>query len=63
MTNEITPDALEKARESTAPPLIVDVRSAADYAAGHIPGAENLPAEEIERSPEQIPKDRPIVVY
>lgn len=63
MTNEIAPDALQKARESAAPPLIIDVRSAADYAAGHIPGAENLPAEELERGLEQIPKDKPIVVY
>ena len=63
MTNEIAPDALQKARESLAPPRIVDVRGADEYAVGHIPGAENLPAEELERSPEQIPKDKPIVVY
>lgn len=63
MTNEITPDALEKAQESEAAPTVVDVRSGDDYAAGHIPGAENIPADQIEQRLDRLPKDKPIVVY
>jgi rhodanese-related sulfurtransferase len=45
------------------PPTVIDVRGAEDYAAGHIPGARHIPAEEIERSLEQIPRGRPVVTY
>lgn len=63
MTNQITPDELRQAEAGTSPPLVIDVRSREEYAAGHIPGAENLPADELERWIGRIPKDKPIVVY
>ena len=44
-------------------PLFVDVRSAGDYAAGRIPGAINLPADEMEQRWNTLPKDRTIVLY
>jgi rhodanese-related sulfurtransferase len=46
-------------------PLIVSVRSAADYAKGHVPGAINIPLAELTK-PEnlaKLPTDRKIVVY
>jgi rhodanese-related sulfurtransferase len=43
--------------------LFVDVRAASDYAAGRIPGAISLPADEIERRWNTLPKDRMIVLY
>ena len=43
--------------------LFVDVRPAAEYAAGRIPGATNIPADEIERRWSTLPKDRTIVLY
>ena len=48
---------------SNARPLFVDVRPASDYAAGRIPGAISLPADEIERRWNTLPKDRTIVLY
>ena len=47
----------------TPPPLFVDVRPAKDFAAGKIPGAINLPADEMERRWSSLPKDRVIVLY
>ena len=43
---------------------LVDVRSADEYAAGHIEGAVNIPVGELEaREAEVGPKDVPVVVY
>jgi rhodanese-related sulfurtransferase len=43
--------------------LFVDVRPASDYAAGRIPGAISLPADEIDRRWNTLPKDRTIILY
>lgn len=43
---------------------LVDVRSPAEYSAGHIAGAVNIPVGELGgRMQELEPKDRPIVLY
>jgi phage shock protein E len=43
---------------------LVDVRASFEYAAGHLPGAVNVPVQHIrERVSELEPKDKPIVVY
>ncbi len=46
-------------------PVIVSVRSAADYAKGHVPGAINIPLADLAK-PEnlaKLPKDKKIVAY
>jgi rhodanese-related sulfurtransferase/DNA-binding transcriptional ArsR family regulator len=43
--------------------VVIDVRPAAEYAAGHIPGARSLPPEEVRRHLRTIPKDGEIVAY
>jgi protein-disulfide isomerase/rhodanese-related sulfurtransferase len=48
-------------RESAA--LFVDVRQARDYETGRIPGAINVPVEEVEGRWDSLPKDRSIVLY
>jgi len=42
---------------------LVDVRTHAEYADGHIPGAELMPYDEIEAIFSEPDKERPIVVY
>ena len=42
--------------------LVLDVRPAPEFAAGHIPSARNLPLENLGAAP-SIPKDRPVLVY
>ncbi len=45
--------------------LLLDVREVGEYAAGHIPGAVNLPLDQIKAGAELLPpdKDRLILVY
>jgi rhodanese-related sulfurtransferase len=43
---------------------LVDVRASFEFAAGHIPGAINVPVQHIrERVNELQPKDKPTIVY
>ena len=42
---------------------VVDVRSRAEWEAGHIPGAPNIPAGEIADRLAELPRERPIVVH
>ncbi|AOI82872.1 MULTISPECIES: metalloregulator ArsR/SmtB family transcription factor [Burkholderia] len=43
--------------------LLLDVRSAEDYATGHIPGAINIPTEELERHLGELPRNQNILAY
>jgi rhodanese-related sulfurtransferase len=63
MNELLSPKDLERQEASEPAPVVIDVRSPEDYAAGHIPGAANIPADEVERHLGEIPKDKPVVVY
>ena len=43
--------------------LVVDVRPAEEYAAGHLPGAVSAPLEDLAHRIRSFPKDREVVVY
>lgn len=57
-------DLLEVVGTDVAP-LIIDVRTAGEYAAGHVPGAVNIPYDQMENRVAEIrvPKDQEIVLY
>ncbi len=59
----ISPQELSSSNASDAPPLIIDVRGATEYAAGHIQGAINIPLGQLTRKLGQIPRDRQVVTY
>lgn len=42
-------------------PLLLDVRTAPEFAAGHVPGAVNLPVDELRSRLDELPRDREIV--
>jgi rhodanese-related sulfurtransferase len=65
LAHETDPADLAEARASSAPPLVVDVRSSSGWGQGHIPGARHLPLAELaERIGEVAPSlDTEIVVY
>ena len=44
-------------------PLIIDVRSADIFAAGHIKGAESFPEADVDTRVKELPKDKLIVAY
>jgi rhodanese-related sulfurtransferase/predicted transcriptional regulator len=43
--------------------VLVDVRPAEEFAAGHIDGARSIPFEELERRLAELPPDREVVAY
>jgi len=46
----------------TAPSQLVDVRSSSEFAAGHIPGAVNIPMDQIEARVDDLDRNLPIVL-
>lgn len=54
-------DLLQRAREGLV--TVLDVRPAEEYAAGHVPGAVNVPLAELERYLEQLDPEQEIVAY
>jgi rhodanese-related sulfurtransferase len=43
--------------------VVLDVRPAAEYAAGHLPGAVSIPVAELRRRLAELPADREVVAY
>ena len=43
--------------------VLVDVRPAAEYAAGHIAGAISIPHDKLEEHLGELPRDKEIVAY
>lgn len=58
-------DASQKAHQMVnAGAALIDVRTPAEYAAGHIEGSRNIPVQELaQRISEVGPKETPVVVY
>ncbi|MDR2134773.1 MAG: rhodanese-like domain-containing protein [Treponema sp.] len=63
--SKISPAGAKRVLESEEPYLLVDVRTAEEFGAGHIAGARLIPDYEIAaRAPEELPdKDAPVIVY
>jgi rhodanese-related sulfurtransferase len=59
----ISPEELHTQLAGGNPPTVVDVRGQEAFRAGHIPGAKHIPADQIEGSLAQMPRDRPVVTY
>jgi rhodanese-related sulfurtransferase len=51
------------ARLSRGDAVLVDVRPAEEYDAGHIDGARSIPIDELERRLAELPKDREVIAY
>ena len=43
--------------------FLLDVRTPAEFAAGHVPGAVNVPVDELRGRLGELPRDRPVVAY
>jgi NADPH-dependent 2,4-dienoyl-CoA reductase/sulfur reductase-like enzyme/rhodanese-related sulfurtransferase len=48
---------------SSETPLVLDVRTPSEFAAGAMPGAVNVPLDELRQRLEELPRDRRIAVY
>ncbi|MDR4466228.1 MAG: FAD-dependent oxidoreductase [Nitrospira sp.] len=62
-TIPITPVELRAALEMATPPMVVDVRSPAEFDEDHIPGSINIPLPELRTRVGELPTDRPVVTY
>ncbi len=60
----IEPKALVERIAWADPALVVlDVRTPAEFAEGHVPGAINIPSAEVAARAAELPRDKDIVVY
>ena len=59
----ITAPALAEQLNSSAPPLVLDVRSEKEWRGGHIEDSLNIPLPHLSEQLHNIPKDRPVVVH
>lgn len=50
-------------RMAVAGTVIVDVRSAAEYARGHLPGAVSIPLDELRRRIDELPTGADVIAY
>ena len=54
-------ELIKRARKGLV--TVVDVRPHEEFAAGHVPGAINIPAEELEQRLNEVPSDQEVVAY
>ena len=54
-------ELLRRARAGTV--VVLDVRPAAEYAAGHIPGAVSIPIDELPARLAELPPDAEVIAY
>lgn len=59
----VLPRDLAERLASDAPPVVLDVRSDAEWNAGHIEGALHIPVADVEARLSEIPRDRDVVVH
>jgi rhodanese-related sulfurtransferase len=61
MNEYISADELHRRTQAGPEPTIIDVRGADEYSVGHLPGAKNIPADQLHERLSEIPTDRPVV--
>ena len=59
----VTREELARRLEDGDPVVVLDVRPAAEHAAGHLPGSVSIPVSELRRRLAGLPADREIVAY
>lgn len=50
-------------RSGDAAPFVLDVRAPEEFVSGHVPGAVNIPYDQIASRLAEVPKDKDIVLY
>lgn len=59
----ITASDLQSRREAGTAPVVIDVRTTGEYAAAHIPGALNIPFDEIAGRISEVAAPHGVVLY
>jgi rhodanese-related sulfurtransferase len=64
LTTAVSPDALlHRLDDGDKAPYVLDVRTTEEYVAGHVPGAVNIPHDQVASRLAEVPKDRDVVLY
>jgi rhodanese-related sulfurtransferase len=59
----LTPQELQSRLGTPEAPLVVDVRAPVEFGVAHVPGALNIPLEELEKRLDEINNDNGVLVY
>ena len=59
----VSPSTVRQWQTEGRPLMLLDVREADEFAAGHIPGARHLAVDEVATRSATLPTDHPIIVY
>ena len=59
----LSADELLARLDTTAAPLLVDVRKPVEFGIGHIPGAKNIPLDEIKDRLDEFRNDNGVLIY
>jgi rhodanese-related sulfurtransferase len=62
MAVDLMPDEVRARRERPEPPRIVDVRTPAEYAGRHIPGADLIPIDELAARVQELDPEEEVVI-
>ncbi len=54
---------VERLDDGAQAPYVLDVRTVDEYVSGHVPGAVNIPHDQIASRLAEVPKDRDVVLY
>jgi rhodanese-related sulfurtransferase len=54
---------LERQKKGDDSTVVLDVRSPEEYAAGHVPGAVNIPYDQVASRIAEVPKDKDVLLY
>ena len=63
MSPGLSPAELQERLASAEAPLVVDVRKPVEFAVAHIPGAKNIPLDEIEERLDELHSDNGVLIY
>lgn len=59
----IAPSELNERRESGTAPVVIDVRTPEEFAAGHIPGALNIPFDQVAERISEVDAPHGVALY
>ncbi|MBP6596422.1 MAG: rhodanese-like domain-containing protein, partial [Arenimonas sp.] len=59
----VSPAAVDELAKATDAPLLLDVRSPEEFAAGHLPGAVNIPHDQVAGRLDELDRSRWVLVY
>ena len=59
----IAPADLQARRDAGTAPVVIDVRTAEEYATGHIPGAVNIPHDQIADRISEVEAEHGVALY